>query len=129
MTLFRVRNVEQTPAALILQGACYISELIPLFQRGDGVCSPYRRAWMTGIMAIRWCARSIARSSLEHYELMVTLNVGIALYPHDGKTERELMFNADAAMYHTQHMGRNGYHFFRCAVKKKQNRIKRLICN
>ncbi|WP_312772070.1 EAL domain-containing protein, partial [Escherichia coli] len=22
------------------------------------------------------------------------------------------MFNADAAMYHTKHMGRNGYHFF-----------------
>lgn len=46
------------------------------------------------------------------YELMVTLSIGIALYPHDGKTDRELMFNADAAMYHTKHMGRNGYHFF-----------------
>ena len=45
-------------------------------------------------------------------ELMVTLSIGIALYPHDGKTDRELMFNADAAMYHTKHMGRNGYHFF-----------------
>jgi predicted signal transduction protein with EAL and GGDEF domain len=43
---------------------------------------------------------------------VVTLSIGIALYPHDGKTERELMFNADAAMYHTKHMGRNGYHFF-----------------
>ena len=50
--------------------------------------------------------------NLDHYELMVTLSIGIALYPHDGKTERELMFNADAAMYHTKHMGRNGYHFF-----------------
>src|SRR5690606_2745723 len=46
------------------------------------------------------------------YELMVTLSIGIALYPHDGKTDRELTFNADAAMYHTKHMGRNGYHFF-----------------
>lgn len=50
--------------------------------------------------------------SLEPYELVVTLSIGIALYPHDGKTARELMFNADAAMYHTKHMGRNGYHFF-----------------
>ncbi len=50
--------------------------------------------------------------TLEPYELIVTLSVGIALYPHDGKNERELMFNADAAMYHTKHMGRNGYHFF-----------------
>ena len=45
---------------------------------------------------------------LDPYELMVTLSIGIALYPHDGKTDRELMFNADAAMYHTKHMGRNG---------------------
>ncbi|MFZ4171729.1 putative bifunctional diguanylate cyclase/phosphodiesterase, partial [Enterobacter ludwigii] len=50
--------------------------------------------------------------NLDPYELVVTLSIGIALYPHDGKTERELMFNADAAMYHTKHMGRNGYHFF-----------------
>lgn len=50
--------------------------------------------------------------NLDPYELMVTLSIGIAFYPHDGKTERELMFNADAAMYHTKHMGRNGYHFF-----------------
>lgn len=49
---------------------------------------------------------------LDPYELIVTLSVGIALYPHDGENERELMFNADAAMYHTKHMGRNGYHFF-----------------
>lgn len=49
---------------------------------------------------------------VEPYELMVTLSVGIALYPHDGLNHRELMFNADAAMYHTKRMGRNGYHFF-----------------
>jgi diguanylate cyclase/phosphodiesterase len=49
---------------------------------------------------------------LDPYELVVTLSVGIALYPHDGQTDRELMFNADAAMYHTKHTGRNGYHFF-----------------
>lgn len=50
--------------------------------------------------------------SIEHYELQVTLSVGIAFYPHDGNNERELMFNADAAMYHTKHTGRNGYNFF-----------------
>lgn len=50
--------------------------------------------------------------TIDLYELVVTLSVGIALYPLDGKNERELMFNADAAMYHTKHTGRNGYHFF-----------------
>ncbi|EBS6467867.1 bifunctional diguanylate cyclase/phosphodiesterase [Salmonella enterica subsp. enterica serovar Javiana] len=50
--------------------------------------------------------------TIDPYELVVTLSVGIALYPLDGKNEWELMFNADAAMYHTKHTGRNGYHFF-----------------
>lgn len=49
---------------------------------------------------------------VEPYELVVTVSVGIAMYPHDGHSDRELMFNADAAMYHTKHVGRNGYHFF-----------------
>ncbi|EMH4163545.1 EAL domain-containing protein [Pluralibacter gergoviae] len=50
--------------------------------------------------------------TIDRYELIVTLSIGIALYPADGENERELMFNADAAMYHTKFSGRNGYHFF-----------------
>jgi EAL domain-containing protein (putative c-di-GMP-specific phosphodiesterase class I) len=38
--------------------------------------------------------------------------MGIALYPSDGGSERELMAHADAAMYHTKDNGRNGYTFF-----------------
>lgn len=49
---------------------------------------------------------------VSRYELMVSLSIGIAVYPGDGKDERELMFNADAAMYHTKNNGRNGYNFF-----------------
>ncbi|WES70572.1 bifunctional diguanylate cyclase/phosphodiesterase [Superficieibacter sp. HKU1] len=56
--------------------------------------------------------------NLEPYEIMVTLSVGITLYPYDGQNERELMFNADAAMYHTKHMGRNGYHFFQPSMNQ-----------
>ena len=56
--------------------------------------------------------------NLEPYEIMVTLSIGITLYPYDGKDERELMFNADAAMYHTKHMGRNGYHFFQPSMNQ-----------
>lgn len=49
---------------------------------------------------------------ISRYELMVSLSIGIAVYPGDGKDERELMFNADAAMYHTKNNGRNGHNFF-----------------
>ncbi|CAN7279597.1 EAL domain-containing protein [Pseudoxanthomonas sp. LjRoot143] len=45
-------------------------------------------------------------------DLHVTGSIGIALYPSDGDSERELMAHADAAMYHTKDNGRNGYTFF-----------------
>lgn len=49
---------------------------------------------------------------ISRYELVVSLSIGIAVYPDDGVDERELLFNADAAMYHTKNNGRNGYNFF-----------------
>ncbi|KOC90134.1 putative bifunctional diguanylate cyclase/phosphodiesterase [Winslowiella iniecta] len=49
---------------------------------------------------------------ISRYELVVSLSIGIAVYPGDGVDERELLFNADAAMYHTKNNGRNGYNFF-----------------
>ncbi|MFK8259624.1 putative bifunctional diguanylate cyclase/phosphodiesterase [Erwinia sp. AnSW2-5] len=49
---------------------------------------------------------------ISRYELVVSLSIGIAVFPGDGIDERELMFNADAAMYHTKNNGRNGYSFF-----------------
>ncbi|MGE9550286.1 EAL domain-containing protein [Erwinia amylovora] len=49
---------------------------------------------------------------ISRYDLVVSLSIGIAVYPGDGNDERELMFNADAAMYHTKNNGRNGYNFF-----------------
>lgn len=50
--------------------------------------------------------------TISRYELIVSISIGIAVYPGDGVDERELMFNADAAMYHTKNNGRNGYNFF-----------------
>ncbi|MGD8163475.1 putative bifunctional diguanylate cyclase/phosphodiesterase [Pantoea sp. FN0307] len=50
--------------------------------------------------------------NISRYELNVSVSIGIAVYPGDGVDERELMFNADAAMYHTKNNGRNGYYFF-----------------
>ncbi|MBD8162789.1 putative bifunctional diguanylate cyclase/phosphodiesterase [Erwinia persicina] len=50
--------------------------------------------------------------AISRYELVVSLSIGIAVFPGDGHDERELMFNADAAMYHTKNNGRNGYSFF-----------------
>lgn len=49
---------------------------------------------------------------LDRYSLRVSLSVGIALFPQHGRNKQELMFNADSAMYHTKHSGRNGWCLF-----------------
>ncbi len=60
-------------------------------------------------------------------ELQVSASLGIALYPNDARTERELMAHADVAMYHTKQLGRNGYTFFTPAMQVNANRQLRLL--
>jgi diguanylate cyclase (GGDEF)-like protein len=50
------------------------------------------------------------------HELRVSASVGIAMYPGDGNDAKVLMTNADAAMYHAKHSGRNGYCFFESSM-------------
>ncbi|WP_415887328.1 EAL domain-containing protein [Neptuniibacter sp. QD37_6] len=45
-------------------------------------------------------------------EIMLTMSVGISVYPSDGKSPAELLRNADSAMYHSKAQGRNSYHYF-----------------
>ena len=45
-------------------------------------------------------------------EFMLTISVGVALYPGDGDSESELLRNADSAMYHSKSLGRNTYSYF-----------------
>ncbi len=49
---------------------------------------------------------------VEGSELSVTLSIGIALYPGDGRDFETLSKCADAAMYRAKHDGRNTYRFF-----------------
>jgi diguanylate cyclase (GGDEF)-like protein len=37
----------------------------------------------------------------------VTMSVGVAAYPDDGKDRAELIEHADHALYHAKHSGRN----------------------
>jgi len=45
-------------------------------------------------------------------EVIVTLSIGVSVFPHDGTEPRTLLKNADAAMYHAKEKGRNRYQFF-----------------
>ena len=60
-----------------------------------------------------------------HRELVLTLSIGIAIYPDNGDCQAELMRNADSAMYYSKRQGRNVYHFFTNAMN--QNATRRLL--
>lgn len=50
--------------------------------------------------------------TLAGQEVRVSGSIGISVYPDDGTVPHELLKNADAAMYHAKHAGRNQYAFF-----------------
>ena len=47
--------------------------------------------------------------SLAEHEIHISASIGISFYPADGAEVRELVKNADAAMYRTKAKGRNNY--------------------
>jgi len=54
---------------------------------------------------------------LDRYVLHVSLSAGIAIFPLHGLNRQELLLNADAAMYHTKHSGRNGWCLFEAEMR------------
>lgn len=49
---------------------------------------------------------------IEDRELILTMSIGIALYPENGTTVADLLRNADTAMYQAKSFGRNTHSFF-----------------
>jgi len=59
------------------------------------------------------CANKLLdKISNSNFEFRVTISIGIALYPTDGKTLTELYNNADAALYQAKRSGKNSFRFF-----------------
>ncbi len=49
---------------------------------------------------------------VEGYEFFINASIGIAAYPHDGRTITHLMKSADSALYRAKSMGRGTYRFY-----------------
>jgi diguanylate cyclase (GGDEF)-like protein len=49
-------------------------------------------------------------------ELRMSASIGIAMYPGNGANQRELLTNADAAMYHAKSLGRDSFCFFEASM-------------
>lgn len=56
------------------------------------------------------------------HALFVNLSLGIALYPHDGKTPAALLRNADAAMHHAKALGRGNFQFYSSDLTQRTRR-------
>ncbi|MDO6694712.1 EAL domain-containing protein [Aliiglaciecola sp. 3_MG-2023] len=55
-------------------------------------------------------------------ELMLTLSIGIAIYPENGNSASDLLRNADTAMYQAKSLGRNTFSFFTVEMNKSMQR-------
>ncbi|PTR17182.1 diguanylate cyclase (GGDEF)-like protein [Nitrosospira sp. Nsp2] len=57
-------------------------------------------------------AALIAPHRINELQILVSISIGISIYPDDGQDAQALVKNADIAMYHAKENGRNNYHFF-----------------
>ena len=64
----------------------------------------------------------------EGKELVITLSIGIALYPEHGLTVEDLVKCADMAMYKAKNSGKNAYRIFETTMKEEET-ARRLIRN
>lgn len=57
---------------------------------------------------------------IKKYTIYVTCSIGIATYPDDGLDEKQLIKNADIALFRAKQMGKNNCQFYTTQLSKEQ---------
>ncbi|MDH5542778.1 MAG: EAL domain-containing protein [Nitrospinota bacterium] len=83
----------------------------------------------SAIVAKRVLASISKELGIHEQELYITVSIGIAIYPENGKDAAELVKNADTAMYHAKEKGKNAYFYFTDALNVKAKKRMELEIN
>lgn len=57
--------------------------------------------------------------SIDGMNIKSTMSIGISVFPDDGNTPKELLENADTAMYQAKNGGKNKYHYYATAMTER----------
>lgn len=68
------------------------------------------------------CALFDERLIIDENEMIVTISMGISLFPEDSTKVNQLIMNADMALYSVKNSGKNGYRFFDIGMINKLER-------
>lgn len=77
------------------------------------VLSELEAAENAGISAAKLLAALTMPYHIGPHDVIVSVSIGVSIYPDDGETAEILINNADTAMYHAKENGRNNYQFFK----------------
>lgn len=74
------------------------------------------------VVAKKICHIFDERISIGENEMMITVSMGISLFPRDSKNVNQLIMNADIALYSVKNTSKNGYRFFDITMTKDLER-------
>lgn len=98
----RLRNCVQDTDTVCRQGGDEFLILLPNLADADA-CAIFLAKVMDNLLI---------PFKIDDRELVITVSIGIAVYPDDGADFESLLKKADMAMYRAKGAGRNAYHFF-----------------